>query len=140
MMTGSGSKTPTALLGMLSLGGLGVIAAWFSASPERFWANWILWFLFFFTLALGCLFLVALEHLVGAKWSVPIRRLPERLATLLLPVVPLALIALGAVPEVIERTLAAHAVERVESLAQLRAVDAWARERARAEVVRSEAG
>ena len=91
-------KPPAALLGMLLLGALGVIAAWFGAGPERFWVNWILWFLFWFTLALGCLFLVALEHLVAARWSVPIRRLPERLATLLLPVVPVALIALGAVP------------------------------------------
>ena len=98
MRTDSASKTPTVLLGLLILGGLGVAASWFSAGPERFWANWILWFLFFFTLALGALFLVALEHLVAARWSVPIRRLPERIATLLLPVVPMALIALGAVP------------------------------------------
>ncbi len=49
-------------------------------------------------------------------------------------------IALGAVPDVLERTLAAHVVERVESLAQLRAVDAWARGQARAEVARAEAG
>jgi 1-deoxy-D-xylulose-5-phosphate reductoisomerase len=45
-------------------------------------------------------------------------------------------IALGAVPEVLERTLAAHAVERVESLEQLRAVDGWARDRARVEAER----
>ena len=47
-------------------------------------------------------------------------------------------IALGALPEVLERTLTAHAVERVESLAQLRAVDEWARERSRVEVARME--
>jgi hypothetical protein len=73
-------------------------ASYWLAGPARFWANWILWFLFLATLALGCLFLVALEHLVGARWSVPIRRVPERLATLLLPVTPVALFALGAVP------------------------------------------
>jgi len=86
------------LLGITAMGFLGVTATYLTAGPERFWANWLLWFLFVFTLALGCLFLVALEHLVAARWSVPIRRLPERLATLLLPVVPVALIALGAVP------------------------------------------
>ena len=86
------------LLGITAVGFLGVAATYLTAGPERFWANWLLWFLFVFTMALGCLFLVALEHLVGARWSVPIRRLPERLATLLLPVVPVALIALGAVP------------------------------------------
>jgi hypothetical protein len=86
------------LLGITAMGFLGVTATYLTAGPERFWANWLLWFLFVFTLALGCLFLVALEHLVAASWSVPIRRLPERLATLLLPVVPVTLIALGAVP------------------------------------------
>jgi hypothetical protein len=85
-------------MGITALGAVGAIASYAKAGPERFWANWLVWFLFLFTLALGCLFLVAIEHLVAAKWSVPIRRLPERLATLLLPVVPIGLIALGAVP------------------------------------------
>jgi 1-deoxy-D-xylulose-5-phosphate reductoisomerase len=40
-------------------------------------------------------------------------------------------IALGRVPEVLERVLAGHRVERVESFEQLRDVDAWAREAAR---------
>jgi hypothetical protein len=98
MRTEPASKSPVLLQAMLLTGALGILAAWFGVGPERFWANWILWFLFFFTLALGALFLVALEHLVAARWSVPIRRLPERIATLLLPVAPVALVALGAVP------------------------------------------
>jgi hypothetical protein len=85
-------------MGLTGLGALGVLVSYAKAGPERFWANWLLWFLFLFTLALGCLFIVAIEHLVAAKWSVPIRRLPELLSTLLLPVVPIGLIALGAVP------------------------------------------
>jgi len=40
-------------------------------------------------------------------------------------------IALGRVPEVLERVLAEHRVERVESFEQLRDVDARAREAAR---------
>jgi hypothetical protein len=80
------------------LGCAGVVATPLIVGPERFWANWVLWFLFLFTMALGCLFLVALEHLVAARWSVPIRRLPERISTLLLPLVPVALVAIGAVP------------------------------------------
>jgi 1-deoxy-D-xylulose-5-phosphate reductoisomerase len=48
-------------------------------------------------------------------------------------------IPLGALADVLERTLARHRVEAVESLAQLREVDAWAREAARAEVARAEA-
>jgi 1-deoxy-D-xylulose-5-phosphate reductoisomerase len=46
-------------------------------------------------------------------------------------------IPLGGLPEVLERVLARHRVEPVESLAQLREVDAWAREAARAEVGRA---
>ncbi len=66
------------------------------AGAPRFWANWVVWFLFLFTLALGALFLVALEHLVSARWSVPLRRIPERLASLLIPLCAVALLSLGA--------------------------------------------
>ena len=91
-------RTSNLLWGALALGALGVIGAYTAAGLERFWANWVLWFVLVFCLGLGSLFIVALEHLVNAKWSVPIRRIPERLATLLLPAVPLGLIGLGALP------------------------------------------
>lgn len=78
--------------------GLGATALW--AGWERFWVNWIVWFLFVLTAGLGCLFIVALEHLVGAKWSVPLRRVPERLSGLVLLMAPAALLALFALPEV----------------------------------------
>ena len=81
-----------------ALGALGVAGTYAAAGPERFWANWLLWFVLMFTLALGSLFIVALEHLVSARWSVALRRVPERLATLLLPAILVGLIALGAVP------------------------------------------
>ncbi|GLH73023.1 membrane protein [Geothrix limicola] len=84
--------------GATALGALGVLGSYVAAGHERFWANWVLWFVLLFTLGLGSLFIVALEHLVSAKWSVPVRRIPERLATLLLPAVPVGLIALGALP------------------------------------------
>ena len=41
------------LLGITALGFLGVTATYLTAGLERFWANWLLWFLFVFTLALG---------------------------------------------------------------------------------------
>jgi len=94
----SPKPTPPLLLGSVALGAAGVLGTYFAAGPERFWANWVLWFVLLFTLGLGSLFIVALEHLVSAKWSVPVRRIPERLATLLLPAIPVGLIALGAVP------------------------------------------
>jgi hypothetical protein len=80
------------------LGGLGVLFAYANAGHARFWANWIFWFVFLFTVSIGSLFIVALQHLVSARWSVPIRRVPERLATLLLPVTPIALVGLASVP------------------------------------------
>jgi 1-deoxy-D-xylulose-5-phosphate reductoisomerase len=46
-------------------------------------------------------------------------------------------LALGELPGVLERVLERHAIEPVESLEQLRAVDAWAREAATAEVTRA---
>jgi len=85
-----------AIAGLLGLAG--VVAASFFAGRERFWANWILWFIFLLTIGLGCLFVVALEHTVGARWSIPLRRVPERLSSLVIPLVPVALIALFSLP------------------------------------------
>jgi 1-deoxy-D-xylulose-5-phosphate reductoisomerase len=44
-------------------------------------------------------------------------------------------LSLGEVPAVVEHVLGAHRLEPVESLEQLQAADAWAREAARARVV-----
>ena len=77
-----------------TLGLAGVIAALFMSGRERFWANWILWLVFLLTVGLGSLFIVALEHVVGAKWSIPLRRVPERLSSLALLMGPAAIAAL----------------------------------------------
>jgi len=42
-------------------------------------------FAFLVSVAIGSLFMVAIEYLVGAVWSTPIRRIPEFIASLLLP-------------------------------------------------------
>ena len=76
------------------LGFAGIVATFWISGWERFWVNWILWFLFLLTIGLGCLFIIALEHVVGAKWSVPLRRVPERLSGLALLMAPAALLAL----------------------------------------------
>jgi hypothetical protein len=86
------------LLGMTALGAAGAAAVYASAGPARFWANWLLWTLFLLTLGLGNLFLVALERLVGAHWSVPMRRVAERIASLIPLAIPLLLVALLALP------------------------------------------
>ncbi|MBN2337147.1 MAG: hypothetical protein JXP48_01295 [Acidobacteria bacterium] len=82
----------TMLAGALGLAG--VAAAFFLCERERFWINWVLWFLFLLTTGLGSLFLVALEHVVGARWSVPLRRVPETIAGLVPPMGAAALVGL----------------------------------------------
>jgi hypothetical protein len=79
---------------ILILGLAGMLATGFALGWNRFWANWILWFLFLLTIGLGSLFLIALEHVVGARWSIPLRRIPERLSSLILLMGPAALLAL----------------------------------------------
>lgn len=84
-----------ALFGAMAAVGLaGTTATYLIAGPDRFWTNYLVWFLFVLTIGLGALFMVALEHVVGAVWSVPVRRVPERLASFLLVAVPLALFGL----------------------------------------------
>jgi len=97
-MNRSEGSSLRALALMTAVGFLGVVAAYVGVRPERFWANWLLWFLYVLTVGLGCLFIVALEHLVGARWSVPIRRIPERISSLVVFVVPVALAALLSLP------------------------------------------
>jgi hypothetical protein len=83
---------------MAAIGAAGVATTFFVAGRERFWASYIVWFLFLLTVGIGALFLVALNHLVGARWSVPLRRATERIASLVVLAAPLAVIALFALP------------------------------------------
>lgn len=92
----TGSRKPFVALAVV--GALGAVLVYTQAGPARFWANWLVWTLFILTLGLGSLFLVALERLVGAHWSVPMRRVPERIASLIPLGGVLLLIGLFAVP------------------------------------------
>jgi hypothetical protein len=82
------------LVSGIVLGAIGIAVLGSRAGWAQFWANWILWLLFILTIGLGCLFIVGLEHVIGAKWSVPIRRVPERLSGLILFISPALLLAL----------------------------------------------
>ena len=79
-------KLPTVLM---VLGGLlSVIGAIFSFSHKQdegssFGLSWLLAFMFYYSIALGALFLVLIHHLTDAGWSVGIRRFCEHLASLL---------------------------------------------------------
>ena len=90
----TGSRGSRWLVAGIALGLAGMLATGWIFGWERFWGNWLLWTLFLLTIGLGCLFIVGLEHVIGAKWSVPVRRIPERLSGLILLMSPALLLAL----------------------------------------------
>lgn len=61
-------------LGVLGLAGAG---AAYSSGAERFSFAWLFAFLVCLTIGLGCTFFVLVQHLVGAHWSVTVRRTAE---------------------------------------------------------------
>lgn len=77
--------------GLVVLGGMTFVTGliW---EPQRAWANVLLVSNYLLGLALGGLLLVALHYVTGARWSVPLRRLPEALAVVL-PVAGIGLMA-----------------------------------------------
>jgi hypothetical protein len=97
-MTARATWLKHAPLAAAAVGAAGVASAYASAGRERFWVNYVVWFLFLLTVGFGSLFLVALNWLVGARWSVPLRRASERMASLVLPAAPLAVLGLFALP------------------------------------------
>ncbi len=44
---------------------------------QRFWANFLLEYFFWFSIAMGGIFFATLQHLTGSYWSVTLRRIPE---------------------------------------------------------------
>lgn len=67
---------------LLLLGGLALIVAGYMIDPVRSAFMHNVTFLYLTSLAAGGLFLVALEYVTGAVWSVPMRRVSEYLAVL----------------------------------------------------------
>jgi hypothetical protein len=76
----------------LALLGGAALALGLSQMPQRAWANALLVSNYLIGLALGGLVLVALHYVTGARWSVPLRRIPEAL-TAVLPAAGLGLAA-----------------------------------------------
>jgi len=94
------SPAARVLIPLCLVGLAGAVGTYVVAGPERFFINWLIWFLFLLTIGLGGLFIVALEHTVASLWSVPVRRIAERLSGLVVGIVPVALIALFSLPVV----------------------------------------
>jgi len=80
---------------LLLIIGLVLGSAGFLFDAQRAFFNYLLAFVFIMSIAVGSLFLIALEYLTGAEWSTPIRRIPEFLASfipvLFILVIPLLL-------------------------------------------------
>jgi hypothetical protein len=83
----------TRLAWILFLLGVVLYVAGYSLDVKRSALNNIVGFMFLASLASGSVFLVALEYLAGAVWSVPLRRVGEFLSGLM-PFVPLLAIPL----------------------------------------------
>ncbi len=69
--------------GLLMVVGTVLSAFGLFASPQEFGFSWLFAFIFYYTIALGALFMVLVHHLTDAGWSVGIRRFSEHLASLL---------------------------------------------------------
>jgi len=78
--------------GLAILGGVTLVAGLF-LTPQRTWINVLLVSYYLVGLGLGGLLLVALHYVTGARWSVPLRRVPEAMTAVL----PLAAAGLAAV-------------------------------------------
>jgi hypothetical protein len=84
-------------VGLSALGVLGLalafgLAAGTAGGWERFYASYLVSFVYFLSLALGALFFVLVQHVTRAGWSVAVRRLAEGVAPNLF--VPMAFLVL----------------------------------------------
>jgi len=89
-LTDSGKIGSIALA--IGLVGLGAGAVGFTIEREQFFHSYLTAFMFWLSLSLGGLFFTMLHHIVGARWSVVLRRISENI----MAVMPL--MALLAVP------------------------------------------
>ncbi len=81
---------------LIAIGGILAVFS-FQSDVHRAWHWVVITFMFLLSVGLGNLFLVALEYLVNAAWSTPIRRISEGLGALLYPlaVVAILIVVLG---------------------------------------------
>ncbi len=79
-------SSTTMIFTVLAVVGLGGLAAGIMANAERGWTSLLFNHFFFMSLALGGLFICAIQYATSAMWSAPVRRLAESFAAYL-PVV-----------------------------------------------------
>lgn len=84
------SSTQKIFIAMAVIGSVGLAASIFMAGP-RGWSSLLINHFFFMSLALGGLFIAAIQFMTNAMWSAPIRRIAESFSAYL-PVVLLGFI------------------------------------------------
>jgi len=91
------ARVRSLLLACTAIGVL-VFAAALLLDPQRAWYSFLTNYLFFLVLGLGGTFLVALEYITSATWTVVFRRLPEAASSYLPAALLLSLALLLGVP------------------------------------------
>ena len=89
-------RLPSVLMvvgGFLSV--VGFLLSWHRNDLREFGFSWLLAFLFYYSIALGALFMVMIHHLSDAGWSVGIRRFCEHIASLLFPWLAILFLPVG---------------------------------------------
>ena len=80
-------------MALLGVGVIGLLAAGYAvfATPDKLTAltSYLVAFFYVATVGLGCMFFALLQHLVGARWSVPLRRIAENFGAPLWILIPL---------------------------------------------------
>jgi hypothetical protein len=93
------ARMRTTLLAFTAIGVI-VFAAALLLDPQRAWYSFLVNYLFFLVLGVGGAFLVALEYVTSATWTVVFRRLPEAASSYLPAAFVLGIVLLIGVPHI----------------------------------------
>jgi len=74
---------------------IGLVESLLHNGGQEFGLAWLVAFMFYYSIALGALFMVLVHHLTSAGWSVGIRRFCEHLASLLFPWLAILFLPVG---------------------------------------------
>jgi len=77
------------------LTGAGALASFIHNDGAEFGFSWLLAFMFYYSIALGALFMVMVHHLTDAGWSVGIRRFCEHIASMFFPWLAILFLPVG---------------------------------------------
>lgn len=70
------AKAQQYCLGAMALGTIAFVVG-LATDPGRAWANFLVGYFFWMSIAVGGVFFVSLQHITGSTWSIPVRRIPE---------------------------------------------------------------